>query len=259
MPASEAEPARGVFVELFPAGFEEIEQRGAVELAAYADGVAEARLRERFASVTASAVAPGWETRWREFHRPVRVGKLWIGPPWESPPGDAIAVVIEPGRAFGTGGHATTRLCLELLVGLQSELGGGSVLDLGCGSGVLSIAAARLGYGPVFGLDLGPAAVEETQRNAERNGVDVDVRAGDALSAELLVADLVLANIARPTIDALAARLRCRVLVASGYLDGESAALPGFRHRERATAEGWAADVYEHGELSVRSRDRGVT
>ena len=89
-------------------------------------------------------VEAGWEDRWREFHRPVRVGPLWIGPPWETAPGDALAVVIDPGRAFGTGAHPTTRLCLELLLDLPRT----SLLDVGCGSGVLSIAAARLGFGP---------------------------------------------------------------------------------------------------------------
>jgi ribosomal protein L11 methyltransferase len=250
--ASEAEPARAVFAELFPEGFEEVERGAAVELAAYTDGAREVRLRERFAAVTASEVAPGWEERWRDFHRPVRFGELWIGPPWESPPSDAVAVVIEPGRAFGTGGHATTRLCLELLVDLGSELGGGSVLDVGCGSGVLSIAAARLGYRPVRAVDLEPAAVDETRRNARRNGVGVEVRLADALAAELPVADLVVVNIARPTVEALAARLRCRVVVASGYLDSEPVALAGLRHRERRSTDGWAADLYELGDFRRR-------
>ena len=229
-----------------------------MELAAYSDGAGEARLRERFAAVTASEVAPGWEERWRDFHRPVRVAELWIGPPWAPPPADAIAVVIDPGRAFGTGGHATTRLCLELLVDLRSELRGGSVLDVGCGSGVLAIAATRLGYRPVRAVDLEPEAVAETRRNARRNGVEVEVQLADALAAELPAADLVVANIARPTVDALAARLRCRVLVASGYLDSEPVASAGLRHRERRSADGWAADVYEPAELSARSRHSDV-
>ena len=93
----------------------------------------------------AADVEDGWEDRWRKFHRPVRVGRLWVGPPWETPPADALAVVIDPGRAFGTGAHPTTQLCLELL----QELEPGSLLDVGCGSGVLSVArrAARLRAG----------------------------------------------------------------------------------------------------------------
>ncbi|HKS78772.1 MAG TPA: 50S ribosomal protein L11 methyltransferase, partial [Gaiellaceae bacterium] len=89
-----------------------------------------------FDVVAADDVAEGWEDGWRAFHHGVRVGRLWVGPPWEEPPLDAVAVVIDPGRAFGTGAHATTRLCLELL----QELEPASLLDVGCGSGVLSIA-----------------------------------------------------------------------------------------------------------------------
>jgi ribosomal protein L11 methyltransferase len=259
VPASNAEPARAIFVTLFAQGFEERERGGAVELAAYTDDAGEARVREQFGAVTTSEVEPGWEERWREFHRPVRVGALWIGPPWEAPPRDAIAVVIEPGRAFGTGGHATTRLCLELLVDLRRELAGASALDLGCGSGLLSIAAARLGYSPVRAVDHEPAAVDETRRNARRNGVEVEARLASALVSGLPASELVVANIARPTVEALAARIRCRVLVASGYLETEPVDLPGFRHRERRTAGGWAADVYEYVEPLARSRDSSVT
>jgi ribosomal protein L11 methyltransferase len=259
VPAAEAEPTRAAFVELFPQGFEERERIGAVELAAYTDDAGEARLRERFATVAISEVEPGWEERWREFHRPVRIGALWVGPPWETPPADAIALFVEPARAFGTGGHATTRLCLELLVDLAAELARASVLDLGCGSGVLSVAAARLGYGAVLAVDVEPEAIAETRRNAQANGVAVEARLADALIAELPARDLVLANIARATVDALASRLRCRVLVASGYLDTEPVDLPGFWHRERRVAEGWAADVYERADLPARSRHSGVT
>jgi ribosomal protein L11 methyltransferase len=246
-------------IGLFPAGFGEWEVGQELELVAYGDEVAAERLAKALGPVRAEPIEAGWEVRWRRFHRAVRIGPLWVGPPWERPEADAVAIVIDPGRAFGTGGHATTRLCLELLVDLRSELRGGGVLDVGCGSGVLAIAAARLGYWPVCAVDLDPAAVDETRRNAQRNGVEVEVRLADALAAELPVADLVVANIARPTVDALAARLRCRVLAASGYLDSEPVPLAGLRHRERRGADGWAADLYELGELSVRNRDSGVT
>ena len=94
------------------------------------------------------------------------MGPLWIGPPWESAPADALAVVIDPGRAFGTGAHATTRLCLELLLDAPR----GSVLDVGCGSGVLAIAAARLGFGPVAAVDVDEIAVDAAtgKRRGER-------------------------------------------------------------------------------------------
>ena len=182
------------------------------------------------------------------------MGPLWIGPGWEVPPPDALAVVIEPARAFGTGGHPTTRLCLELLVGLRSRLGAASVLDVGCGSGVLAVAAWRLGYRPARAMDVDPAAVEETRRNAAANQASVEVSLADVLAADLPFADVAVANIARETVEALAARLRCRFLVASGYVDTDPPELAGFRHLRRRAADGWAADLYAPEELSTRSR-----
>src|SRR5207253_10473172 len=109
-----AEEARAAMIELFPEGFEEVESDSGVELAAYTDSAGEERGWHVFAGARSSEVDDGREDRWRTFHRPVRVGRLWVGPPWETPPGDALPVVIDPGRAFGTGAHPTTRLCLEL-------------------------------------------------------------------------------------------------------------------------------------------------
>jgi len=172
------------------------------------------------------------------------VGPLWIGPAWEAPPRDAIAVVIEPARAFGTGGHPTTRLCLELLVELRSELGEASVLDVGCGSGVLAVAASRLGYRPVRAIDVDPAAVEETRRNAAANEASVAVSLADALAADLPFADVAVTNITRETVEALAPRVRCRLLVACGYVNTQPPGLAGFRHLRRRDAGGWAADLY---------------
>jgi ribosomal protein L11 methyltransferase len=177
------------------------------------------------------------------------VGPLWIGPAWEAPPPDALAVVIEPALAFGTGGHPTTRLCLELLVELRSQLGAASMLDVGCGSGVLAVAASSLGYRPVQALDVDPAAVEETRRNAAVNETPVDVSLADALAEDLPFADVAVANIARDTVEALAPRLRCRLLVASGYLDTDPPGLAGFRHLRRRGADGWVADLYASEEL----------
>jgi ribosomal protein L11 methyltransferase len=186
------------------------------------------------------------------------VGPLWIGPAWEAPPPDALAVVIEPALAFGTGGHPTTRLCLELLVELRSELEAASVLDVGCGSGVLAVAASLLGYRPVHALDVDSAAVAETRRNAAANEASVDVLLADALAEDLPFADVAVANIARDTVEALAPRLRCRVLVASGYLDGDPPSLAGFRQLRRRSADGWAADLYAPEELPTRSRHSRV-
>ena len=256
--AADAETARAVFLDLFPGGFEERDRPGGLELVAYTDAAGAVRAEAAFGDVAVSEVAPGWEERWRDFHRPVRVGPLWIGPGWETPPEDAITVVIEPAQAFGTGGHPTTRLCLELLVDLRQEHGPASLIDVGCGSGVLAVAGALLGYRPVRAIDVDPAAVAETRRNAAANAVAVEVSLGDALVVELPAADVAVANIAPDAIGALAPRLRCRLLVASGYLETEPIGLPGYRRLRRRVADGWAADLYTRAALSGRNRHSHV-
>jgi ribosomal protein L11 methyltransferase len=228
-------------IPLFPHGFEEREREGELELAAYGDAEMAERLSRAVGPVATEHVEPGWEDRWREFHRPVRIGRLWIGPPWERPDDDAVVVVIDPGRAFGTGAHPTTRLCLELLDRIEP----GSLLDLGSGSGVVAVAAAKLGFGPVVAVDLDPAAVEATLTNAAANGVVVETVRADVLLDPLPDGDAAVANIALPAVEAVAARVRARVLVGSGYLVGERPALAGWRTVERRESEGWAADLLE--------------
>ncbi|MFL5919806.1 MAG: 50S ribosomal protein L11 methyltransferase [Gaiellaceae bacterium] len=231
-------------LELFPQGFEELDHPDGVELVAYTDDAGEERLWAAFADVAAEDVAAGWEERWREFHRPVRIGRLWVGPPWEEPPADAEAIVVDPGRAFGTGGHATTRLCLQLI----AELERGSLLDVGCGSGVLAIGAARLGFEPVTALDHDQAAVEATQRNAAANGVAVECRRADALSEPLPKVDAAVVNISVEALERLLPRLDARTLVTSGYLEGEPLEYEGVTRVRRLTESGWAADVFRREE-----------
>jgi ribosomal protein L11 methyltransferase len=226
-----------MMIELFPGGFEEVEHDAAVELVAYTDPGGEERLMQVFTGASTRDVEAGWEERWREFHRPVQIGRLWVGPPWEQPPADALPVVIDPGRAFGTGAHATTRLCLEAL----QELEPGALLDVGCGSGVLAIAAALLGYGPVVGLDTDPAAVEATDVNARENGVSVEARLADATAERLPPAAVTVANISIEGVNAL--RPDSPVLLTSGYLAADRPELPGYRHLRRFEVDGWAADV----------------
>lgn len=237
VPLRRAEQARALMLELFPEGFEEVDHEGSVELAAYTDPGGEERLMRVFTGGSAHDVEGGWEERWREFHKPVRIGPLWVGPPWETPPPNAIAVVVDPGRAFGTGAHPTTQLCLETLL----ELDRGSLLDVGCGSGVLAIGAARLGFAPVTGLDTDPAAIEATHANAAANGVPVDARRADG-TGELPAADVTVANISLESVNAL--RPRSDVVVTSGYLVSDRPELAGYAHAGRRELEGWAADVF---------------
>jgi ribosomal protein L11 methyltransferase len=240
VPAERAEEARAVMLELFPDGFEEVGSVDGVELIAYTDAGGEERLWQAFGGARSADVDEGWEQRWRDFHQPVVVGPLWLGPPWLEPPRGATAVVIEPGRAFGTGAHATTRLCLELLL----ELERGSLLDVGCGSGVLAIAAAKVGFAPVLALDSEPAAVEGTRANALANGVEVEVRLADALTDPLPATDLVVANVTGSFVEMLADRVPARLLVGSGFLSAEQPKPAGYRSLRRAEVEGWAAEVF---------------
>jgi ribosomal protein L11 methyltransferase len=209
--------------------------------AVYTDEAGEVALREHFPSATASAVA-AVEDAWRTFHHGVVVGRLWVGPPWEqAPAGPAAAIVIDPGRAFGTGAHATTRLCLELL----QELEPASLLDVGCGSGVLSIAAARLGFAPITGLDVDDAAVEATLANAHVNGVELAAHHADALVDELPRAEIVVANVALDVVERLLPRLSARWVIASGYLERDELRADGWRRAGRRVVDGWAADLLE--------------
>ena len=122
---------------------------------------------------SATEVADDWADRWRTFHKPLLVGDpeagpaVWIRPPWEPERADIAEVVVDPGQAFGTGAHPTTRLCIEALIGIAGEGGPfGALTDLGCGSGVLAIAAGKLGWGPLEGCDHEVAAIDAARENA---------------------------------------------------------------------------------------------
>ena len=227
-------------LELAPEGFEEQERGTELELAAYTDGHAAARIARAFGAAQEDEVPADWRDRWRAFHRPVRAGPFWVGPSWEGAPDDATVVVIDPGLAFGTGAHATTRLCLECLPGLRR----GALLDAGTGSGVLAVAAAKLGFAPVYAFDDDPYAVETARANADVNDAVVSVACADVSTAALPPVAAAVANIARDAVEMLAQRLEATALVTSGYLVGDTPTLAGWAHVERRELDGWAADVW---------------
>jgi ribosomal protein L11 methyltransferase len=218
------EPELALLLHIFPEGVEELDGAYAV----YAD---EPPLG--FDVVEVDDVAEGWEDVWRSFHHGVRVGRCWVGPPWEERPADAVPVVIDPGRAFGTGAHATTRLCLELLQDVEPT----SLLDVGCGSGVLSVAAAKLGFAPVYAVDIDEVALETTRANAAANGVAVEA------GAELRPAHLAVMNIALDVVERMLPELLVERAITSGYLEREEPRADGWRPVTRRVRDGWAADL----------------
>jgi ribosomal protein L11 methyltransferase len=256
----QAELVLAELLELAPSGVEEVDVGSdVVEYAVYgAPGELpalpdlEATAGGALVEVVTSEVADDWSQRWREFHRPVLIGdRLTVRPPWEPRSTNSIDLVIDPGQAFGTGAHATTRLCLEMLLELPDPAGG--FVDLGCGSGVLAIAAARLGYEPVVALDNDPASVEATADNAATNGVDIDVRRFDLRSEDAPAAETMTANLLGPLLRAWAPRLAAPPvrLIASGLLVAEAGGIAeafaavGLRETHRRVAGEWGALLLE--------------
>jgi len=253
--ADRAETALAQLLPILHAGAEERDIDGAIEYALYgAEGELprpdeiRALAGDALVGLRVEPVEAGWDVRWHEHLRPVRAGGMVVRPPWiEGSPDD---LVIDPGRFFGAGTHATTRLCLELL---QACAPGGALCDWGAGSGVLAVAAARLGWGPVTAIEIEPAAFEVIRANAARNGVEVEARALD-LCAGAPWAPTVVANLPKPVLLEIAGRLDrlahdqapATRIVASGMLAGEAdevAAAFGLYERRRLEADGWAAVV----------------
>ncbi|HEV7808544.1 MAG TPA: 50S ribosomal protein L11 methyltransferase [Solirubrobacteraceae bacterium] len=257
---ADAEIALAELLELVPAGVEEVDRGETIEYAVY--GVAgelpglpavRAAAGAALVDVTTSEVADDWVSRWRTFHRPVTIGeRLHVRPPWSAAPDPGsglLDVVVDPAQAFGTGAHDTTRLCLEALLELDAA---GPLVDLGCGSGVLAVAACRLGWDPVLGLDHEVASVQATRDNAAANGVELAVRHADLLrDGAVPSAPTVVANLMRPLLLHVAAvgfdGEPPRVLVVSGLLAHEADevasafARHGLRERERRHRGEWAA------------------
>lgn len=254
-PAAAAELVLAELLAIAPSGVEQVDGDGYVEYAVYGAPGELPSLPEGEAEVAGVRVAVSgteapddWEERWKRFHRPVLIGdRLYVRPPWEEPavrPG-VHEIVIDPGRAFGTGAHATTALCLELMLDLEA---GGSFADLGCGSGVLAIAAAKLGFAPVSAVDADRLAVEATAVNARENGVVLErIARFDLRHGPPPTADTVTANLMRPLLLELARRMKGspRALVLSGLLEHEAdevaAAFAPLMERRRVSDKGWSA------------------
>jgi ribosomal protein L11 methyltransferase len=234
---AEAEVVLAELLELAPAGVEEVDRGDVVEYAVYgAPGelpelpALEAAAGGALVEVATTEVGDDWPDRWREFHRPVLVAeRVYVRPPW-APARDrrgVVDVAIDPARAFGTGAHATTRLCLELLVREEEadRPERGPLADLGAGSGVLAIAAAKLGWSPVVAVDHEAAAVEATRANAAANGVELEARRLDLRREAPPAVATTVANLAGPLLRELAPRLADplpRTLIVSGVLAGEA-------------------------------------
>jgi ribosomal protein L11 methyltransferase len=285
---ADAETVLAELTELAPTGVEERDLGKTIEYAVYgAEGelpslpAVRALIGDALVDVVSEEVADDWADRWRQFHEPILIkDRLYVRPPWcppyaETPAGDiatnddvvasdVLELVVDPGQAFGTGAHATTRLCLELLVELADEApapedGRGPVLDLGSGSGVLAVAAAQLGWGPVHGVDHEEASVAATLENARVNGVHVTADRFDLLrqgaSGMGLLDDgrppLVVANLLRPLLLRVAADgftgTPPHALIGSGLLvhelDGVAAAFArlGLVEAGRRTLGDWGA------------------
>jgi ribosomal protein L11 methyltransferase len=240
-------------LELSPTGVEQVDGEGFVEYAIYgAPGevpalpLGEAEIAGARVQVSGKDIPGDWGERWKRFHEAVLVDdRLFVRPPWTEPRHGTLDVVIDPGQAFGTGAHPTTRLSLELLLELEP---GGSLADLGCGSGVLAIAAARLGFAPIVAVDSEPAALEATLANARANGVELDrVERLNLREQAPPRAATVTANLTRPLLQQVAELLADPpdVLVASGVLEEEAdlvaEAFAPLRERRRLHLHGWSA------------------
>lgn len=240
VPEEWAEVAGAVLGELL-GPFEEIEEGGANHLVFYpfrhgSGYVSDAAIRAALPAddilldrleIERVLVPGGWEEGWKDHFHPIALGRLYVRPPWAEPPpagGPDLDIVLTPGLAFGTGLHPTTRGVLTLL---QTEPPGGPLTDVGTGSGILSIAAAKLGFSPVRAFDNDPLAVTAARANARENEVEVSVALSDLAAAprEWFEGATILANLTSEPVTALIARLsdqrvRFRRLVVSGILAG---------------------------------------
>jgi ribosomal protein L11 methyltransferase len=252
---------------LAPNGVEEERGPGYVEYAIYGGegelpdlGELDAGVGAGLVEVSSTEIPDDWADRWRDFHKPLLVGeRLWLRPSWEPARTGAIDLVVDPGQAFGTGAHPTTRLCLEFLLELEAAgEAGGPLTDLGTGSGVLAIAAAKLGWGPIEGYDHELPALEAASSNAAANGVQIALQRANLRETLPPLPPTVVANMTAPILTAVAEQLGSvgegpRTLVLSGLLppelDDVAAAFgeSGFAEDQRRQEGDWAALLLRRG------------
>jgi ribosomal protein L11 methyltransferase len=250
-------------LEIAPGGVEEAEHGDRIEYAIYgAPGelpiltALEAAIGKGVIEVESTEIPDDWGDRWRDFHQPTVIGegRVVVRPSWrqpmrrdaEHPGGDpagpgrgakepaGIDVVVDPGQAFGTGAHATTAMCIEMLLDLaDADTAPGSLVDLGTGSGVLAIIAAKLGFAPVIGCDHERAALEAAEANARANGVDLELRRLNLRTERPPAAQTVVANLTAPLLHEVAARLAFapRAVIVSGLLQSEADEIAGALER----------------------------
>jgi ribosomal protein L11 methyltransferase len=288
-----AERVLADLVELAPGGVEEETGPGWVEYAIYgAPGELpalpdlEAAAGDGLVEVTSKEVPDDWADRWQDFHEAISIaaGRVIVRPSWEPGPAEdpagadagaemnrpsrrrgqhvragaeqpaGIDVVVDPGQAFGTGAHPTTRMCLELLVEVaDAGLARGPLADLGTGSGVLALAAAKLGFGPVTACDSERAALDAARASADANGVELELARIDLRREAPPAAPTVTANLTAPLLMDVAGRIEepPERLVCSGMLASEidevaaAFADAGLRERERRASGDWAALLLE--------------
>src|SRR5262245_24742321 len=230
-----AEVVLANLTELAPNGVEEERGPDFVEFAIYGPpgevpdlGELQAAAGGGLVEVTTTTVPDDWADRWQDFHRPIEVrGRIGVRPSWWDAKEGLIDVVVDPGRAFGTGGHATTRLCLELLVELaDAGEASGPIADWGTGSGVLAISAGKLGWGPITACDREPASLEAAQANAEANGIEIQIERVDVREGAPPLAPTVVANLTANLLEDCAGHLdgageQPATIVCSGMLETE--------------------------------------